>query len=150
MKIVKSYLGESFNALLVNNIIEFLINYLGLSRSRYNLFLVPLDNDDENDGCVVEGVYNNAQILCVAIKLSNRAAEVGNAICHEMIHVKQITRGLLRYKKNKVSWRGRIFTLKVEYLRRPWELQALREQEILYRTYLDYCTNPKKYSMMRK
>ena len=59
-------------------------------------------------------------------------------LAHEMVHVKQLVRGTLRYDMidgdEIVVWRGKqIDTSTMLYIDRPWEREAYSKQEILLR-----------------
>lgn len=64
--------------------------------------------------------------------------KVGLALAHELTHVKQYARGTLKnLGNNRRSWRGKVYEADTPYLSRPWELQALAQQEILLRRALE-------------
>ena len=63
------------------------------------------------------------------------------ALCHEMVHVWQWVSGILEdrvYPKSlgyRTLWKGKDYT-KTPYSRQPWERQAYRMQEKLFKKYL--------------
>lgn len=69
--------------------------------------------------------------------------ELIRTVCHEMIHVKQLVKGQLKYAVNGdkeiVEWLGKPFdTSKVKYIDRPWEREAYSKQEILRLQFNDF------------
>lgn len=59
-------------------------------------------------------------------------------LAHEMVHVKQIAKGTLKYfieaGEEVAIWRGkRVDTDNLLYVDRPWELEAYSKQEVLVR-----------------
>jgi hypothetical protein len=68
----------------------------------------------------------------------NGPHEIGIALAHELIHVQQYASGRLKnLGDNRRSWCGKVYEADTPYLEQPWELGALREQEILLRRVLD-------------
>ena len=56
-----------------------------------------------------------------------------NTLAHEMVHVRQLAKGLLRAKNGKKWWRGKLYSNRVKYTDMPWEQDALARQEIIFR-----------------
>jgi hypothetical protein len=58
---------------------------------------------------------------------------MGLTLAHEMIHVQQMARGILKTVKGINYWRGRKYSKKTKYLDMPWEIGAFSRQEIIFR-----------------
>ena len=58
------------------------------------------------------------------------------ALTHEMIHVQQCMKGLLKEDGSKMYWRGKYIPDNTSYLDRPWEKHARRNELRVYKTYL--------------
>lgn len=71
--------------------------------------------------------------IILAIDTGISYSQIMRTVAHEMIHVKQLISGTLRYNGNKTVWRGREMSDDLPYLERPWELEAFAKQEILAR-----------------
>lgn len=55
-----------------------------------------------------------------------------DVLSHEMVHVKQIAKGQLKYKGKKIYWKGKYVNhKKVSYYDHPWEHEAWKNQKIL-------------------
>jgi hypothetical protein len=65
---------------------------------------------------------------------SHNARDLGIELGHEMVHVKQYARGLLKnLGNNKRMWVGKIYPASTPYLEQPWEIQAFSQQELVFR-----------------
>ena len=58
------------------------------------------------------------------------------ALTHEMIHVQQCMKGLLKEDGSKMYWRGKYIPDNTNYFDRPWEKHARRNELKVYKTYL--------------
>ena len=58
------------------------------------------------------------------------------ALTHEMIHVQQYMKGLLKEDKADMYWRGKHIPNNTPYFDRPWEKHARRNELRVYKTYL--------------
>jgi hypothetical protein len=135
------YLVESKNEYarkFVDSIMPSLIEQLGLNRSR-RAVLVKVTNDIEEDmkGATLD--IKIADCYLVLIKQPKRVTkssllDIGVTLAHEMVHVRQLAKGQMRFLPNQSRiWMGRRYTKKTHYLDQPWELDAFARQEILFR-----------------
>lgn len=119
--------------------VAFYIKEMNLSRSRYFLAVIT-DRNVVRDHGINGGVIQSAPDV-IGMVLDNRlpVRQLVQTIAHEMVHVKQIARGRLqnRVVKNELVnvWRGQVYAAEdLAYHRRPWELEAFRqERELAYR-----------------
>ena len=76
------------------------------------------------------------------VELHNRMnpEEYTKTLLHELWHVQQHVRGILKDKHNKRLWRG-IDHSETDYDDQPWEKEALKMEEVLYTKYTSYLTN---------
>lgn len=61
-------------------------------------------------------------------------------LLHELWHVYQHVKGVLKDKYGKRYWRGIDYS-NTDYSEQPWEVQAHELEEVLYQEYLDYLTD---------
>lgn len=123
----------------IESVVAFYIKELKLTRSRYFLAVVADQNVVRDQG-INGGVIQSAPSV-IGMVLDNRlpVRQLVQTIAHEMVHVKQIARGRLQNRviRNELVnvWRGQVFRAKdLVYHRRPWELEAFRqERELAYR-----------------
>ena len=76
------------------------------------------------------------------VEIHNRMnpEEYTKTLLHELWHVQQHVRGILKDKHNKRLWRG-IDHSETDYDDQPWEKEALQMEEVLYKKYTSYLTN---------
>lgn len=111
-----------------------IIEQLGLTRSK-KCVLVSVSKECDHSGLTVPLPGINGYF--VGIKPSTRPGEVARTLCHEMVHVSQMAKGILRPTKGGNMWAKKFFKEKTPYLDRPWELQAFAMQEIIMRRALE-------------
>ena len=106
-----------------------MIDQLGLTNSR-KAVLVRVADECEGMGMTVPlDALDSYVVIVKPAKLST----VGVTLAHEMVHVRQLAKGILKLVKGKTHWRGRRVSAKVKYLNQPWELDAFAKQEIVFR-----------------
>lgn len=122
----------------LDSLMPSMIDQLGLANSR-RAVLVKV-TDDQLDG--MEGATLNIEIAdcyLVLIKPPKRVTRTSMlsmalTLSHEMVHVRQLAKGMLRYLPNENKmWMGRRYSKKTKYLDQPWELDAFARQEIILR-----------------
>jgi hypothetical protein len=124
----------------IDAMVGFYIKHLKLESSKYSLtVMIKADQLKETGGNGVTAHVGKEIVICLDSRLS--VAQLMLTVAHEMVHVKQIAKGLLTYQvigdTEQVKWRGKDAN-DLPYLQRPWELQAFAQQEILVRT-LEQC-----------
>jgi hypothetical protein len=65
--------------------------------------------------------------------------DLGVTLAHEMVHVRQLAKGMLRVEGGNKWWMGKKYSKRTKYLDMPWELDAFSRQEILFRRALEKC-----------
>jgi len=90
---------------------------------------------------------DDAEGYCLALSSREFEIEFDNRIkkeddfitcvIHEMVHVWQYAYRLLKDTHTKQYWKGKDYT-DTPYSKQPWEQQAYRLQEILYKLYLNW------------
>ena len=58
---------------------------------------------------------------------------IGITLAHEMVHVRQMAKGILKIKNGVNYWCGKRYTKRTKYLDQPWEQDAFARQEIVFR-----------------
>lgn len=107
------------------------IDQLGLSRA-HKAVLVKVDDDGSgNMGCTLN--LDEIDSYLVLLKPASMKS-LGLTLAHEMVHVRQMAKGILRPQSNGANyWAGRRYGKRTPYLSMPWELDAFARQEILLR-----------------
>ena len=116
----------------IENILPSIIEQLRLKNSRKVLVIKVSRNDivENNDGqtCyipIVDGIM-------VVLK-PQPLDRLGITLAHEMVHVKQIAKGVLKTVKGVSYWKGQRYSRRVKYLNQPWEVEAFSKQELIFR-----------------
>jgi hypothetical protein len=135
------YLVEATNpniSKFLNGLMPSMIEQLGLTRSRRAVLIKV--TDEIEDG--MQGATLNIEIAdcyLVLIKKPKRVTkasllDMGTTLAHEMVHVRQLAKGLMKFLPNQSRiWMGKRYSKKTHYLDQPWELDAFARQEILFR-----------------
>ena len=135
------YAVEASNKLskkFLETLMPSMVDQLGLSNSR-RAVLVKVTND-QLEG--MEGATLNmefADCYLVLIKPPKRVTKtslvnMATTLAHEMVHVRQLAKGQLKYLTNeRKSWMGKTYSKRVKYLDQPWEIDAFARQEIIVR-----------------
>jgi hypothetical protein len=95
------------------------------------LLHIKFDRDFEDLGTMVPML--GIDTFLIVIKPTRNFHELGVTLAHELIHVAQVAKGKLRFVPRGCIWQGKFYNRKVPYLSKPWEVQAFREQELLFR-----------------
>jgi hypothetical protein len=122
----------------LNVLMPSFIKQLGLENSK-KAVLVKVTRDLEED---FQGATLNIEIadcLMVLIKPPKRLTplammDMATTLAHEMVHVRQLAKGIMRFAPNEVRyWKGKRYSKKTKYLDMPWEIDAFSKQELLLR-----------------
>lgn len=126
-----SHLRRKFLGAIMPSMIE----QLGLLNSKKAVLVIVEDTKTSNMGCTVNiGALDSYVISIKPASLKS----IGLTLAHEMVHVRQLAKGMLKPMGNGVNiWRGKKYTKKTKYLNMPWELDAFSRQEILFRRAID-------------
>jgi hypothetical protein len=111
-----------------------MIKLLGIESSRHAVLVRVADEIGLDEGLTVP--VQDISSYIVVIK-PGTAYHVGVTLAHELIHVKQLSRGYLKLQNGVSYWCGRRYRKNTKYMDRPWELDAFSRQEILFRRALD-------------
>lgn len=115
----------------VERILPSMIKQLGLTKSR-KVLVVRIANEcgDANDGMTMP--LQAVDGIVVVIRPKDLLA-MGVTLAHEMVHVKQVARGLLKTVNGVNYWRGKRVHGRTKYLNKPWEVEAFSKQELIFR-----------------
>lgn len=114
------------------------IKQLGLTNSK-RAVLVKVTKDLEED---FQGATMNIELAdCMMVLLKppkrltpNSLLDLAATLAHEMVHVKQLAKGQMKFLPNEARiWKGKRYSKKTKYLDMPWEIDAFSKQELLLR-----------------
>ena len=125
--------GSRRNKKFVEAILPSMISQLKLENCTKAVVIRVADECDDNQGITVD-LSEFTGCYMVVIKPSRSLKDIGLTLAHEMVHVKQLAKGILKNKQNGVNiWAGKRYTNKVAYLDMPWEIEAFSKQELILR-----------------
>lgn len=108
-----------------------LIGQLKLKSSKASV-LITLQEDCTDAGITVPMPALN--MYYVVLNPNASPESLGITLAHEMVHVAQMAKGILKVgKRGSQYWAGKCYLKSTEYLNRPWEIQAFAKQELLFR-----------------
>lgn len=99
-----------------------ILEQLNLTNCNKSLYIVVEKQQEEAQAADTGFGY------VVSINTGLDVKTVATALCHELVHVKQMATGKLKGN----HWCGKDYS-GAEYMDLPWEIQAFAKQEILYR-----------------
>ena len=121
------------------------IKQLGLTNSK-RAVLVKVTKDMEDD---FQGATMNIEMAdCMMVLLKppkrlspNSLLDLAGTLAHEMVHVKQLAKGQMKFLPNEARiWKGKRYSKKTKYLDMPWEIDAFSKQELLLRRAIEIDT----------
>jgi hypothetical protein len=107
-----------------------LIEQLKLTTCR-KLLYVKVDKDLEHPGETLPMLGIDTLFVC--LRPCRNRVELGITLAHEMVHVAQIAKGLLKLTPKGKKWKGKFYSRSYPYLEQPWEVQAFQKQELIFR-----------------
>jgi hypothetical protein len=125
--------GSRRNRKFVEAILPSMLEQLKLTASRRALLIRVADECEDNQGITLDLTQATGAYL-VVIKPHRHLKEIGMTLAHELVHVKQLAKGQLKYTKTGANiWSGRRYSKNTDYLDRPWEVEAFSRQELILR-----------------
>jgi hypothetical protein len=97
--------------------------------------VIIVDKDCPESGSTINFDPIDSYLVVIA---PQSLRDIGITLCHEMEHVRQLARGILKPDgKGGNTWAGKKYSKKTPYLAMPWEKSAFAKQEILFRKALE-------------
>ena len=125
--------GSRRNKKFVEAILPSIVTQLKLDTCKKALLIRLYDECNGNEGTTLDLSAVTGAYL-VVIKPKRKLKEIALALAHEMVHVKQMAKGILKSAKNgDHMWAGKRYSKDTAYLSRPWEIEAFSKQELILR-----------------
>lgn len=122
---------------MVHDAFNFALKYL-MPRKRnltIDINITDIPDDAEAYHCCIEKGQHEIEVQTGLIE-----EDFVTAIFHEMVHVKQHERGELKDHGVRKAWKGEeyisLFSTTDEYMALPWEEEAYRLQEKMYKKWI--------------
>jgi len=118
----------------IETVLPSMLSQLGLRRSR-RLLMVKVDPEMTELGVTVPMIGINTYLI--VLRPTKDLLALGITLAHELTHVAQFAKGMLKVTPRGKKWRGKFYPLGYPYLQQPWEIQAFAKQEIVFRRAID-------------
>ena len=109
-------------------ILPSMIQQLNLTNSRKYLIV----KTDKIDSQGVTIPFDDIDTYLIVIN-PKKVIDMGVTLAHEMVHVRQMAKGILKSVPKGQTWNGKLYTKKTKYLDQPWEQDAFAKQELIFR-----------------
>jgi hypothetical protein len=114
----------------IESVLPSMLTQLGLNRSR-RLLVIKVDSDLTELGTTVP--LTGIDTFLVVLKPTRNWVNLGVTLAHELTHVAQFAKGLLKPTAKGRTWKGKFYKADHPYLDQPWEIQAFARQELIFR-----------------
>lgn len=118
----------------IEAVLPSMLTQLGLNSSR-KFLMIKVDRDLEDHGTTVP--MTGIDTVLVVLKPRRNRLELGVTLAHELVHVRQLAKGILKITPRGKKWCGKFYSRRTPYLDQPWEQEAFARQEIVFRRAID-------------
>lgn len=138
---------EIFNAMIFYG--EKLMTKRMLSAIDVKVVFIPNLEEKENatGDCIWEDDNSRPREFMIRLDACASKKKLLTILAHEMVHIKQYTRGEMRdmIRCGRTKWRKKIYDMdKTNYWDLPWEIEAHGREYGLYVRFKDYWSKEKK------
>lgn len=113
------------------------IGQLGLANSRRAVLVkVTKDTHEGMEGSTEYLPWADCYLVCIRPPARQTLAstiQMCTTLAHEMVHVRQMAKGILKITSKGTFWKGKKYKKSTPYLDLPWERDAFARQEIVFR-----------------
>ena len=109
-------------------ILPSMIKQLKLTNSR-KFLIVKTDKIDSQGVTIPMDEIDTYLVVVNPAKIE----AMGITLAHEMVHVRQMAKGILKSGPKGTIWNGKHFSKRTKYLDQPWEMDAFAKQELVFR-----------------
>lgn len=121
------------NKKFIEAILPSMFSQLKLENATKAVVIRVANECGDNSGMTID-LSHATGCYMVIIKPHRNLKEIGMTLAHELVHVKQMAKGTLRYAKNGSHiWAGKTYSKHTKYLDSPWEIEAFSKQELILR-----------------
>lgn len=125
--------GSRRNKKFVEAMLPSMLSQLKLENCRKGLLIRIYDECEDNQGITLDLTQATGCYLIV-IKPARYLKDIGLTLAHELVHVKQMAKGILKSTRTGAQiWAGKKYSKRTKYLDRPWEIEAFSKQELILR-----------------
>ena len=124
--------GSRRNKKFVEALLPSMLRQLKIENCSKALLIRIADECENNQGLTLDLSAATGAYL-VVIKPNRNILQLGLTLAHEMVHVKQLAKGILKQKRSGHTWVGKMYGRNTPYLDQPWEIEAFSKQELILR-----------------
>jgi len=124
--------GSRRNKKFVEALLPSMLRQLKIENCSKALLIRIADECENNQGLTLDLSAATGAYL-VVIKPNRNLLQLGLTLAHEMVHVKQLAKGILKQKRSGHTWVGKMYGRNTPYLDQPWEIEAFSKQELILR-----------------
>lgn len=125
--------GSRRNKKFVEAMLPSMLRQLKIENCSKALLIRIADECENNSQGLTLDLSKHTGAYLVVIKPQRDLVQMGLTLAHEMVHVKQLARGILKQKRSGNTWMGKMYGKKIPYLDLPWEIEAFSKQELILR-----------------
>ena len=118
----------------IEAVLPSMLTKLGLNSSR-KFLMIKVDRELTDHGTTVP--MTGIDTVLVVLKPKRNRLELGVTLAHELVHVRQLAKGILKITPRGKKWCGKFYSRRTPYLDQPWEQEAFARQEIVFRRAID-------------
>jgi hypothetical protein len=118
----------------IEAVLPSMLTQLGLNSSR-KFLMVKMDRDLKDHGTTMP--LAGIDTVLIVLKPTRNLLNLGVTLAHELVHVRQLAKGILKITPRGKKWRGKFYSRRTPYLDQPWEQEAFARQEIVFRRAID-------------
>jgi hypothetical protein len=118
----------------IEAVLPSMLTQLGLNSSR-KFLMVKMDRDLKDHGTTMP--MAGIDTVLIVLKPNRNLLNLGVTLAHELVHVRQLAKGILKITPRGKKWRGKFYSRRTPYLDQPWEQEAFARQEIIFRRAID-------------
>lgn len=107
---------------------------LGLTKSK-KFLSIKVEKDHDAAGSMIP--FLGIDHYLIVLKHTKNYDALGVTLAHELVHVSQYAKGILKSTPKGRRWRGKFYHNDHPYLDQPWEVQAFSKQELILRRALE-------------
>ena len=137
-----SFRGYKQRRKLARSVVEWFFNHRKLNR--FNVFLDIIDRrcrstDAINGSCSTVDCMSRPRWFDIEMDNTQSDSDYITTLIHELVHVEQRLRGRHQHRvawTDYSKWEGSVVSDDTPYRQQPWEIEAYRLEDKLYRMYL--------------
>ena len=125
--------GSRRNKKFVQAMLPSMLRQLNIENCSKALLIRIADECESNSNGLTLDLSTYTGAYLIVIKPQRDLVQLGLTLAHEMVHVKQMAKGILKQTSGGNIWSGKRYSKKPPYLDMPWEIEAFSKQELILR-----------------